>query len=200
MNIAVFGGTFDPIHNGHLAVADVVASRLAAQVVFVPAGQPWMKCERRLAQASDRLEMVRRAIDRNSRYSLSVVETERLGPSYTIDTIRQLKWQNMPCDELYFILGWDSLLSLPRWREPEALIQMCRIVAVPRVGYDMPDAVAIEKLVEGLSKRVVLLDEPKMDISSSGIRERVRQGLPLDNLLPQEVEGYIKEKGIYLFE
>jgi len=200
VNIAVLGGTFDPIHNGHLMVADAVASKFDAHVIFVPAGQPWLKAERRLAPVTDRLEMVRLAICGDKRYSLSTAETERFGPSYTIDTIRQMKEQIMPCDELYFVLGWDSLLGLSRWHEPKALIQMCRLIAVPRIGYGMPDTMTMERLVAGLSKRVVIMDKPEMDISSSAIRERVRTGLPLENLLPQEVGDYIKERRLYLYE
>ncbi|MCL2281369.1 MAG: nicotinate-nucleotide adenylyltransferase [Dehalococcoidia bacterium] len=200
VNIAVFGGTFDPIHNGHLMVADVVASRLSAHVIFVPAGQPWLKAERQLASAGDRLEMVHRAISGDSRYSLSTVETERSGPSYTIDTIRQLKQRLGLCEELYFVLGWDVLFDLPSWHEPEALIQMCRLVAVPRIGCNAPDAADLEKLLAGLSQRVVLLDKPVINISSSVIREKIKQGLSLENLLPQKVEDYIKEKGLYLHD
>ncbi|MCL1886280.1 MAG: nicotinate-nucleotide adenylyltransferase [Dehalococcoidia bacterium] len=198
MNIAVFGGTFDPIHSGHMMVADVVSSRLDAQVIFIPAGQPWLKSERRLASVEDRLEMVRRAIHGNRYYSLSTAETERSGPSYSVDTMRWLKRQIAPCDELYFVIGWDNLLSLPHWRDPETLISLCRIVAVPRIGYDAPNKATLEKLLNGLSEKVVLLDEPEIDISSSAIRERIQHGLPLDNLLPQAVESYIKEQNLYL--
>ena len=200
MNVAVFGGTFDPIHNGHMMVADVVARQLSAHVLFVPAGQPWLKANRRLAPPVNRVEMVNLAIGDDSRYSLSAVEIEKFGPSYTVDTICQLKGQLAPCDELYFVLGWDNLLSLPLWKEPEVLIRLCRLVAVPRIGYHVPDTTAMEKLLAGLSKRVVLLDEPEIDISSSVIRKRVYQGLPLENLLPQKVEDYIKAAGLYVFD
>jgi nicotinate-nucleotide adenylyltransferase len=197
VNIAVLGGTFNPVHNGHLMAADTVAGCLGAQVLFVPAGQPWLKSERYIAPAADRLEMVRRAIHGDNRYSLSVAETERSGPSYTVDTIRQMKGQLAPCDELYFVLGWDALSSLSRWREPESLIQMCRLVAVPRIGYSMPDSAVLENLLPGLSQRVLLLDKPELDISASVIRERVRCGLSISHLVPRAVEGYIKENGLY---
>jgi nicotinate-nucleotide adenylyltransferase len=196
--MAVLGGTFDPIHIGHLMVADVVRERLApAEVIFVPAGQPWLKAERRISSVADRIEMVRLAIQGNRHYSLSTVETERSGPTYTVDTIRELKSQVSPRDELYFILGWDNLLDLPRWHKPAELISLCKLVAVPRIGFRVPDDTTLEKLLPGLSKRVILLDKPEIDISASVIRERVSRGSPITNLVPPAVEAYIKEKGLY---
>ncbi len=198
MNIAVLGGTFDPIHNGHLLVAGVVKERLApAEIVFMPAGQPWLKSERIISPVEDRVEMVRRAIAGNPAYSLSDVETARSGPTYTVDTIRELKGRILPQDELYFILGWDNLLDLPRWHKPQELISLCKLVAVPRIGYRVPDNATLEKLLPGLSERVILLDKPEIDISASVIRERVGLGLSLNYLVPAAVEAYIKEKGLY---
>jgi nicotinate-nucleotide adenylyltransferase len=201
MNVAVLGGTFDPIHSGHLMVADVVCERLGpAQVVFVPAGQPWLKADRRISPVGDRVEMVRLAIQGNPRYSLSAVETERCGPTYSVDTIRELKSRISPQDELYFILGWDNLLDLPRWHQPAELISLCKLVAVPRIGFRVPEEAVLEKLLPGLSKRVILLDKPEIDISASVIRERVGRGLPITNLVPPAVEAYIREKGLYMRE
>jgi len=198
VNIAVLGGTFDPIHNGHLMVAAVVKERLSpAEVVFVPAGQPWLKASRRIASVEDRMAMVRLAIDGNPSYSLSDVETRRSGPTYTVDTIRDMKSRISPHDELYFVLGWDNLLDLPRWHEPQELVSLCKLVAVPRIGYCIPDRERLEKLLPGLSRRVVLLDKPEIDISASVIRERAKMGLPLSYLVPPAVEAYIKEKGLY---
>jgi nicotinate-nucleotide adenylyltransferase len=198
VNIAVLGGTFDPIHNGHLLVAGVVKERLApAEIVFMPAGQPWLKSERIISPVEDRVEMVRRAIAGNPAYSLSDVETARSGPTYTVDTIRELKGRILPQDELYFILGWDNLLDLPRWHKPQELISLCKLVAVPRIGYRVPDNATLEKLLPGLSERVILLDKPEIDISASVIRERVGLGLSLNYLVPAAVEAYIKEKGLY---
>ncbi|MGA3094531.1 MAG: nicotinate-nucleotide adenylyltransferase [Dehalococcoidales bacterium] len=198
MNIAVLGGTFDPIHGGHLMVADVVCERLApAEVVFVPAGQPWLKTDRLISPVADRIEMVRLAIQGNCHYRLSAAETERRGPTYTVDTIRELKSQVSDQDEMYFILGWDNLLDLPRWRKPAELISLCKLVAVPRIGFRVPEETTLEKLLPGLSKRVILLDKPEIDISASVIRERVSRGLPITNLVPPAVEAYIRGKGLY---
>jgi nicotinate-nucleotide adenylyltransferase len=198
VNIAVLGGTFDPIHSGHLMVADVICEQLApADIVFVPAGQPWLKAARCISSVGDRVEMVRLAISGNRRYRLSTVETERSGPTYTVDTIRELKSQVSAHDELYFILGWDNLLDLPRWHKPAELISLCKLVAVPRIGFRVPAEATLERLLPGLSRRVILLDKPEIDISASVIRERVSRGLPITHLVPPVVEAYIKEKGLY---
>ena len=199
MNIAVLGGTFDPIHSGHLMVAAVVYERLApVEVVFVPAGQPWLKADRQISPVADRIEMVRLAIKGNRHYRLSAVETERSGPTYTVDTIRALKSQVSAHDELYFILGWDNLLDLPRWHEPRELISLCKLVAVPRIGFRVPEETTLEKLLPGLSKRVILLDKPEIDISASVIRERVRRGLSISQLVPPAVGDYVREHKLYL--
>jgi nicotinate-nucleotide adenylyltransferase len=198
VKIAVLGGTFDPIHSGHLMVAAVVCERLAStEVVFVPAGQPWLKADRLISPVADRIEMVRLAIRGNRHYRLSAVETERFGPTYTVDTIRELKAQVSDQDELHFILGWDNLLDLPRWHKPMELISLCKLVAVPRIGFRVPEETTLEKLLPGLSKRVILLDKPEIDISASIIRERVSRGLPITNLVPPAVEAYIRGKGLY---
>ena len=198
MNIAVLGGTFDPIHSGHLMVADVVCKRLApAEVIFVPAGQPWLKADHCISPVADRIEMVRLAIQGNCRYRLSTLETERSGPTYSVDTIRELKSQVSAQDELYFILGWDNLLDLPRWHNPAEFISLCKLVAVPRIGFRVPEEATLEKLLPGLSKRVVLLDKPEIDISASVIRERVSRGLPITHLVPLAVEAYIREHSLY---
>ena len=199
MNIAVLGGTFDPVHNGHLAVAAAVKERLSpVEVVFMPAGQPYLKDGRGISPASDRLEMVRLAIQGNASYRLSTAETDRSGPTYTLDTMRELKSQVSPPDELYFILGWDKLEELPKWHKPRELIKLCKLVAVPRIGSPVPDLSALDKLLPGLSRRVILLDKPEVDISASVVRERVSMGLPISHLVPPAVGTYIKEHHLFI--
>jgi nicotinate-nucleotide adenylyltransferase len=198
MNIAVLGGTFDPIHNGHLAVASVVQERLApVEIVFMPAGQPYLKSGHNISPAADRLEMTRLAIAGNPCWSLSTLETDRSGPTYTLDTIRALKTRVSPPGELYFILGWDKLSELPRWYKPAELIKLCTLIAVPRIGVPVPDLLKLDSSLPGLSKRVMLLDKPEIDISASVIRERVRMGLPIDHLVLAAVAAYIEERGLY---
>jgi nicotinate-nucleotide adenylyltransferase len=201
MNIGVLGGTFDPIHLGHLMVAEEVRARLElAEVLFVPAGQPWLKLNNTISLAKHRLEMVRLAIAGKTYFKLSTMEIERPGPTYTVDTIAQLQTQLNAGDELFFILGWDNLNQLPQWHQPQRLIKMCRLVAVPRVDSPTPDLESLEAALPGLSKSVILLEEPRIDINASEIRERVAQGLSISQLVPEPVERYIKEHKLYMRE
>ena len=198
MNIGVLGGTFDPVHTGHVLVAEEAKARLnLAEVLFVPAGLPWLRGDSPVAAAEHRVHMVRLAIDDKPYFKLSTIEVERSGPSYAVDTIAELKGQLGAGDELFFILGWGSLAELPEWREPSRLITMCRLVTVPRVGFPAPDLDSLEASIPGLADRVILLDEPRVDISASEIRGRVSRGLPIDHLVPEPVERYIREQGLY---
>jgi len=199
MNIGVLGGTFDPVHNGHLIVAEEVKTRLnLAEVIFVPAGQPWLKADRPISPAEHRHQMLRLAIADKPHFKLSTIEMERAGPSYTIDTIAELQGKLDNGDELFFILGWDSLAELPQWREPKRLIKLCYLVAVPRPGYPRPKLKALEASIPDISQRVMLMKEPEIDISASAIRERVARGLPIRHLVPEAVNRYIKEHGLYV--
>ena len=201
MNIGVLGGTFDPIHVGHLILAEEVRARLnLAEILFVPAGQPWLKGSSPISSARHRVEMVRLAIADGPYFKLSAIEIERSGPTYTVDTIAELKAQLGAGDELFFILGWDSLAELPRWWQPSRLVAKCRLVAVPRPGYPAPDLKALEVGIPGLSQRVTLMDKPEIDISASAIRERVAQGLSIHHLVPEPVGEYIKQHKLYLMQ
>ena len=198
MNIGVLGGTFDPIHMGHLVVAEEAKVRLKlAEVLFVPAGLPWLRVNSPLSAAEHRVQMVRLAIGDKPYFKLSTTEIERAGPSYTVDTIAELKGPLGAKDELFFILGWDCLAELPKWREPSRLITMCRLVAVPRVGSPAPDLNSLEASIPGLTNRVILLDKPRVDISASEIRDRVARGLSIEHLVPEPVARYIGEQGLY---
>lgn len=199
MNIGVLGGTFDPIHMGHLKVAEEARDRLnLAQTLFMPAGQPWLKLNNAISPAEHRLEMVRLAIADKPYFKLSTMEIERAGPTYTVDTIAELQAQLGAGDEIFFILGWDNLTQFPHWHQPARLIKLCRLVAVPRVDYPPPDLASLDVALAGLSQRVILLDEPRIDISASEIRRRVAKGLTISQLVPEPVERYIKEHKLYL--
>jgi len=198
MNIGVLGGTFDPVHNGHLIIAEVARTKLnLAEVIFVPAGQPWLKADKPITPAKHRLEMLRLSLAGKPYFKISTMEIERAGPSYTIDTIIELRSKINAGDELFFILGQDNLAQLPQWREPSRLIQLCYLVAVPRPGSPRPNLKTLEASLPGILQRVVLMEEPRVDISASEIRERVRRGLSVRHLVPEPVNRYIKEKRLY---
>ncbi len=199
MKIGVLGGTFDPTHNGHLTVAKEVRIRLGlTKILFVPAGQPWLKEGIPISAAEHRVKMVRLAISDKPCFKLSTIEVDRAGPSYTVDTISELQAQCGGRDEFFFILGWDNLAQLPRWKEPSRLIKMCHLVAVPRPGYSLPALDSLEALIPGLSQRLLLLDKPEVDIDSTAIRNRVAQGLSIRHLVPEPVERYIKQNKLYI--
>ena len=199
VNIGVLGGTFDPIHQGHIVVAEEVRARLnLAEILFVPAGQPWLKAGNSILAAEHRVEMMRLAIADVPYFKLSTVEIERAGPSYTVDTINELKAQLGAGDELFFILGRDNLAQLPQWREPSRLIKLCRLVVVPRPGYAVPDLNSLETVIPGLSRRVILLDKPEVEVDATEIRDRVSRGLPIGHLVPEVVDEYIRQHKLYL--
>jgi len=201
MNIGVLGGTFDPIHMGHLIIAEEVRARLdLAEVLFVPAGQPWLKLNNAnaISPPQHRVEMVRLAIADEPAFKLSTMEIDRPGPSYTVDTMAELRNQIGADDKLFFILGWDNLNQLPRWHQPSRLVKLCRLVPLRRVGVASPDLDSLEAAIPGLAKSLVMLDTPQIEISASEIRARVARGLSIHQLVPEPVERYIIEHGLYL--
>jgi nicotinate-nucleotide adenylyltransferase len=197
VNIGVLGGTFDPIHIGHLVVAEEARIKVGFnEVLFVPAGQPLLKPARSITPAAHRVQMVRRAIADNPHFKLCTLEVERPGPSYTVDTLTMLREQLGSEASLSFILGRDTLAGLPSWKEPKKLVQLCRLVVAPRLG--SKDLKHLETEIPGLLDKVIQLDMPVIGISSSGIRRRIAQGLPIRYLVPAEVERYITEQKIYM--
>ena len=199
MKIGILGGTFDPVHNGHIKVAETVKAQLdLVKVVFVPAGQPWLKSDNPVSPAEHRVEMVRLAIASYPGFELSMLEINRPGPSYTVDTIKEFRDKPGSESELFFILGWDSLSQLPRWKEPKLLIELCHLVAVPRPGCKLPDLNRLETLIPGLASRLILLDKPEIDVSATQIRKRVAEGLPIHGLVPAPVADYLKQHKLYV--
>jgi nicotinate-nucleotide adenylyltransferase len=182
------GGTFDPVHLGHLVCASEVAYALALdEVVFVPAGRPWMKEGTAISPAEDRYEMTRLAVADDPRFSVSRTEIDREGPTYTVDTLRELAGDGV---ELFFIVGADALAQVPRWRDPEALYGLARLVGVGRPGYD----VDLAAFPDGA---VTLVDTPPLAISSTDCRSRVARGAPITYLVPAPVESYVAARGLY---
>jgi nicotinate-nucleotide adenylyltransferase len=201
MRIGILGGTFDPVHVGHIFIAEEARIRLELEkVLFIPAGNPWLKVNDRITPAWERVEMVRLAIAKHERFVLCTVEVERSGPSYTAETLEVLRGK-FPDDEFYLIFGRDSFTELPLWRDPERIVAMAKLVVVPRIGTNLPELSEVAAKVAGLSsERVVTLDSPMIGISSSGIRERVSRGLPIDYLVPGEVDKYIVAHELYRIE
>jgi len=185
------GGTFDPIHHGHLAAANEAGHAFALdEVVFVPTGQPWQKSDRPIAPAQDRYLMTVIATAANPLFSVSRMEIDRPGDTYTIDTLRELRGQRGPDAEFFFIIGADSLSGLHTWRDPEELLKLAHFVGLTRRGHQLaPNALG--------SEAFTLLEMPAMEISSSICRERVRAGLPLRYLVPDGVISYISKRGLY---
>ena len=197
MRRGLLGGTFDPPHIGHLLLAEEARRKLCLdEVVFIPAGQPWVKASMPVSPSADRLEMVALATADNPCYSVNDIEVKRPGPSYTWQTLEELRCQ-YPGDELYFILGWDNLCSLPSWHRPGRIVQAACLVAAPRIGSPRPDLHDLDAMVPGLAARTVILTEPEIDISATAIRERVKLGLPIGHLVPQPVVEYIASHGLY---
>jgi len=197
VNIGVLGGTFDPIHIGHLVVAEEARIKLGfREVLFVPAGQPWLKLDRNITPADHRVEMVRRAIADNPHFKLCTLEAERPGPSYTVDTLTTLRKQLGSEASLFFILGRDTLAGLHLWKEPKKLVKLCRLVVAPRLG--AKDLKHLEASIPGLLDKVIQLDMPVIGISSSGIRQRIAQGLSVRYLVPDKVAEYIAKQKLYI--
>ena len=195
--IGVIGGTFDPIHYGHLAAAEEARVRVNLEkVLFAVAGLPPHKLDEEVTPVEHRLAMVQLGIFSNPDFELSRVDVDRSGPSYTVDTISILQEQWGQGTEMFFILGLDSLVEVPTWHEPERLIQLCHLVAVARPGFEV-DMRQLEDSVPGISSRVEIIGMPEVDISSSDLQRRVREGLPIRYQVPEEVERYIREHRLY---
>nr|GKH17708.1 putative nicotinate-nucleotide adenylyltransferase [Corynebacterium striatum] len=187
------GGTFDPIHNGHLVAASEVAYRFQLdQVVFVPTGQPWQKAGRDVTAAEHRYLMTMVATASNPRFTVSRVDIDREGPTYTIDTLRDLR-ELFPDAELYFITGADSLASIMSWRDWEVMLEMANFVGVTRPGYELSkDMLPLES-----QTGIELIEIPAMAISSTDCRERAREGEPVWYLVPDGVVQYIAKNNLY---
>ena len=191
--IGVMGGTFDPIHHGHLVAASEVQMRFALdEVVFVPTGQPWQKADRAVSAAEHRYLMTVIATASNPRFTVSRVDIDRGGPTYTIDTLRDLGEIHAGA-ELYFITGADALAEIFTWRDAAQLFSMAHFVGCTRPGYTMDEA-----SVKGIPvERVTLLEIPALSISSTECRERRHRGDPVWYLVPDGVVQYIAKHDLY---
>jgi nicotinate-nucleotide adenylyltransferase len=188
--IGVMGGTFDPIHNGHLVAASEVAHRFGLdEVIFVPTGQPWQKSERTVSRSEDRYLMTVVATASNPMFSVSRVDIDRPGPTYTADTLNDLR-SEYPDAEMYFITGADALAQILTWERLDELFRLAHFVGVTRPGYTLDDG----HLPEGA---VSLVEVPAMAISSTDCRRRVADGRPVWYLVPDGVVQYISKRRLY---
>lgn len=193
--IGLLGGTFDPIHLGHLVLAEVARETFGLEkVIFMPAGQPPHK-PRAMAAAGDRLRMVEMAIAGNPYFAVSTLEIERPGPSYTVDTVTALR-RSAPEADWHLIIGSDVLEEIPTWHEYEQLLGLVRVLAAARPGTEL----VLPPILAGWSAKIAFFYPPAIAISSTAIRERARQGLSLRYLVPERVAAYILEKGLYRAE
>lgn len=191
MRVGVMGGTFDPIHLGHLAAASEVAHHFdLTSVVFVPAGSPWQKADRQVSPAEDRYLMTVVATATDPRFTVSRADVDRSGPTYTVDTLRDLRAEWGAATELFFITGADALNDILSWRDTDEVQRLAHLVGVTRPGHVLADP--------GLAPgTVTLLQVPALAISSSDVRARVQAGAPISYLVPPGVESYIAKRGLY---
>jgi nicotinate-nucleotide adenylyltransferase len=189
--LGIMGGTFDPIHHGHLVAASEAADFFGlAEVIFVPTGQPWQKNGREVSAAEDRYLMTVIATASNPRFSVSRVDIDRPGETYTIDTLRDLRAERGPEAEFYFITGADALARMISWRDTDELFALAQFVGCTRPGHRLT-------LSDLPADRVSLLEIPALSISSTECRERVRGGHPIWYLVPDGIVQYISKRGLY---
>ncbi|WP_424184847.1 nicotinate-nucleotide adenylyltransferase [Actinokineospora sp. G85] len=188
--VGIMGGTFDPVHHGHLVAASEVQSRFELdEVVFVPTGEPWQKTRHQVSAAEDRYLMTVVATASNPGFSVSRVDIDRPGPTYTVDTLRDLR-ERRPDDDLFFITGADALEQILSWHRVEELFTLAHFVGVTRPGYNLQ----AQHLPSG---SVSLVEVPAMAISSTDCRARVAEGEPVWYLVPDGVVQYISKRGLY---
>ena len=196
--LGIMGGTFDPVHVGHLAAAEYARACLDLdEVVFVPAGRPWLKDGEAVSPAEDRLAMVEAAVGSNPRFSVSRIDLERPGPTYTVDTLADLARARGADAALYLLLGIDALTELHRWREPSRVLTMATVVGIGRPSSGGPDLSNLEAVAPGASRLVLLTAGPGIDVSGSDIRRRVAAGHSIRHLVPEAVGEYIRAHGLY---
>ena len=192
--LGVMGGTFDPIHHGHLVAASEVAARFDLdEVVFVPTGQPWQKADRKVSRAEDRYLMTVIATASNPRFSTSRIDIERPGDTYTVDTLTELRALVGDDTDLFFITGADALSQILTWRGADQLFDLAHFIGVSRPGSPL-DETTVAHLP---SDKVTLIEVPALTISSTDCRRRITEGLPIWYLVPDGIVQYIAKRGLY---
>ena len=195
--MGVMGGTFDPIHHGHLVAAEEAMSHFRLdEVMFLPAGQPWMKEHQVIAPREDRYLMAVLGTANNPDFSVSPLEIERPGPTHTVDTLHEIRSlrDEDPDLEMFFITGADAVLDLWEWKEPDEILDLSHVIAATRPGYDLT---VLQKEIDEHGLPITILDVPALAISSTDIRRRVGEGRPIRYLVPDAVLSYIERSGLY---
>ena len=194
--IGVLGDTFDPVHNGHLRIADTLRTALNLdRVLWVPAGRPPHKSDQIVSSDRDRLAMLDLALAGSATDEISTIDIDRSGPSYTADTLEILAGR-FPSARLFFLMGEDSLRDLPTWHDPERILRVAELAVAGRPGVET-DLESLELQVPGVGKHVHVVPTKEIAISSSDIRRRVRESQPVGGLVPAIVEAYIRDNGLY---
>jgi len=197
MRVGVLGGTFDPVHLAHLIIGEEARIQLELErVLFMPAGQPWLKAGQVLSPGADRLRMVELAVEGNPQFQACCHEVNRTGPTYTVDTLEELHQELGADDEIFFIIGQDALDQLHRWKEPERLLRLCRLAVAHRPGHDPFDRETWHRWFAEADEPTFLA-APLIDISGTEIRRRAAAGGALRYLVPDAVADYIKKRRLY---
>ena len=200
MKIGVFGGTFDPIHIGHLIVAEEARYKLELEkVIFLPAGRPWFKSDRKITDGKLRLEMIKHATKDNPLFDVSDLELNREGSTYSVESIPKLKDDLGGNVDLYFLIGVDALADIHKWKQPAKLMEMCQIVGLTRPEYADFDWTDIDRKVVGASERIRIVEVSRIGVSSTDIRMMVQNGISVRYLVPDTVVRYIEERGLYKY-
>ncbi len=197
MRRGILGGTFDPIHTGHLILAQEVLWRLGLQdISFMPAGLPWMK-GRPAVESAHRRAMVELAIADNPHFRLATNELDRPGETFTVDTMEELRAGEMAGDELLFVMGVDTLRTLPKWKDPARLLELTRLVVALRPGHGQIDMRPLEDIDPHASERIMTVNMPMIEISGTEVRRRVSAAEPVRYLVPDAVASYIEQHDLY---
>jgi len=198
MRLGLLGGTFDPIHLGHLILAERCREECRLdQVWFLPAGNPPHKQNEAISPGNQRAEMVELAIAGHPQFSVNRMELSRTGRSFTVDTLREVQAQDST-RELFFLIGADSLADLPMWRDPAGIAELATIVAVNRGDRPLPDLDALRsRLGDAVMQRIQIVTMPGIDLSATDIRDRVREGKSIRFMTPRPCEIYIEQHGLY---
>ncbi|MDE2900368.1 MAG: nicotinate-nucleotide adenylyltransferase [Chloroflexota bacterium] len=198
MKLGILGGTFDPIHLGHMAAAEAALGALSLdRILFIPAGDPWLKAGTEVSPGAHRLAMVRAAIAGDDAYESSTMELDRAGPTYTEETLAELQEAYGPAADLHFILGADAVRDLPRWHAPADVLARCTLVVMGRPAQGELDLAVLDGILPGSAARAVSVDLD-MGVSATEIRRRAAEGESLAGLVPEDVERYIVGHGLYV--